>query len=173
MENNLEWKQCTIADVETLRALSIETYTATFAEQNTEKALVDYLEQAYNEEQLKKELNEKNSFFFFMQKGTEIVGYIKLNIGQAQSEDLQPHALEVERIYIRSAHKRKGYGSAGLKKAEEIAKSLHKTSIWLGVWEFNHKARAFYERQDFKEVGAHSFFMGEEEQTDLLLLKTI
>ncbi|KAF1298150.1 acetyltransferase [Enterococcus sp. JM4C] len=168
-----EWKQCTIADLSVLRSISIETFTDTFAEQNTKEALEDYLTQSYNEEQLAKELKNPESFFYFMQQGEEILGYLKLNVGKAQSEDIQKNSLEVERIYIRSKHKRKGYGTAGLKKAETVAKEMHKSSLWLGVWEFNAKARAFYETQGFKEVGAHSFFMGEEEQTDLILLKML
>ena len=169
----LEWRPCTIKDVDVLRAVSIETFTDTFASQNTAEDLADYLAEAYNYEQLSEELRNEESLFFFLQVNKEIVGYLKLNTGQAQTETIQPHSLEVERIYIRSKYKRKGYGSEGIKKAEQVAKMLHKTSLWLGVWEKNDRALAFYASQGFNKVGSHSFFMGEDKQTDFILLKSI
>ena len=52
-------------------------------------------------------------------------------------------------------------------------KKYQKNLMWLGVWEYNPKAIAFYETLGFKVIGAHSFFMGEEEQTDLIMSKQL
>ncbi|EOL43164.1 hypothetical protein RV11_GL000620 [Enterococcus phoeniculicola] len=173
MMTQLEWRKCTTKDIDALRTLSIETFTDTFADQNTAEDLAAYLDTAYNYEQLREELKNEESFFFFLQANKEIVGYLKLNIGQAQTETIYPDSLEVERIYIRSIHKRKGYGSEGITKAIQTAKALQKKSLWLGVWEKNERALAFYKNQGFTKVGSHSFFMGEDEQTDFILLKDL
>ncbi|HAB95527.1 MAG TPA: GNAT family N-acetyltransferase, partial [Enterococcus sp.] len=78
-----------------------------------------------------------------------------------------------ERIYIKKEHKRRGYGKTLLLFAQETAKELQKKSIWLGVWEFNDNALAFYHTMGFERVGSHSFFMGDDEQTDFLMLKEL
>ena len=106
-------------------------------------------------------------------KEEAIAGYLKLNWGTAQTEPIAPEGLEVERIYIRSDYKRRGYGQQLLSFAEEFAKAKQKTSLWLGVWEHNANALAFYNKMGFRRVGSHSFFMGDDEQTDYLMEKQI
>lgn len=103
--------QCSVADVDELRAVSIETYTDTFGEFNSDENMRIYLEDAYNRDKLLTELAETNSQFFFMKENNETVGYLKLNLGDAQTEYIGDNLLEVERIYVRTAFLRNGYGT--------------------------------------------------------------
>lgn len=48
-----------------------------------------------------------------------------------------------------------------------------KTYVWLGVSEKNDKAILFYKKNGFYEFGTHSFFIGEEEQTDFVMRKNL
>ncbi|WP_035051143.1 GNAT family N-acetyltransferase [Carnobacterium pleistocenium] len=169
----MELKKCALEDLELLQKISIELFTDTFKDQNTEEDLKNYLENAYNREQLKKELTNKNSVFFFLLDNKVIVGYLKLNIGNAQTEDIAENALEIERIYIRSNRKRKGYGTSLIEKTEQFARDENKEMIWLGVWEKNLSAMAFYKNKGFVHTSSHSFFMGDDEQTDWIMTKKI
>ncbi|WP_291291957.1 GNAT family N-acetyltransferase [Enterococcus sp.] len=168
----MEIIQCTPVDLATLRAISIETYQDTFAPFNTEANMRAYLDAAYQPEKLAKELNNPQSAFFFLNEEA-VAGYLKLNWGTAQTETIAPEGLEIERIYIRSEYKRRGYGQQLLTYAEEVARSKQKTSLWLGVWEHNENALAFYHKMGFQRVGSHSFFMGDDEQTDYLMEKPL
>ncbi|WP_407371728.1 GNAT family N-acetyltransferase [Carnobacterium sp.] len=169
----MELKKCTLEDLKSLQKISIELFTDTFKDQNTEEDLKNYLEKAYNNAQLKQELTNENSTFFFLLDNEEIVGYLKLNIGDAQTEKIDENAVEIERIYIKSDRKRKGYGTFLIEKAKQFAKERNKKVIWLGVWEENLSALSFYKKNGFIQVSSHSFFMGEDEQTDLIMTKTI
>lgn len=160
-------------DLEVLQEISIETFTDTFKEHNTEENLNCYLERAYNKEQLEKELLNNSSQFFFIYFEENLAGYIKINMNDAQTEDLGNEALEIERIYIKSNFKRKGLGKYLINKAYEVAIENNKTVIWLGVWEKNKNAIAFYNKMGFVNTGAHSFFMGDDEQTDFIMSKNI
>ncbi len=171
--DKLELMECTLADVKTLQAVSIETFSDTFGAQNTAENLQNYLEKAYNQQQLRHELTNPNSSFFFLKKANHIVGYLKLNTAEAQSEQVADNALEVERIYIRQAYLRQGYGNYLIKVAEIIARQQRKKAIWLGVWKHNANALAFYTKMGFTQIGAHSFYMGDDQQTDLILLKKL
>lgn len=169
----MELKKCTLEDLKSLQKISIELFTDTFKDQNTEEDLNNYLEKAYNNTQLKQELTNENSTFFFLLDNEEIVGYLKLNIGDAQTENIAENALEIERIYILSNVKRKGYGTFLIEKAEQFAKQKNKKVIWLGVWEKNFSALSFYKKNGFIQISSHSFFMGEDEQIDLIMTKII
>lgn len=94
-------------------------------------------------------------------------------MGEAQSEALGDDALEIERIYIRKNHQKHGLGKKLFNKAVEVALMLDKQKIWLGVWEKNENALAFYKKMGFVQQGQHSFYMGDEEQIDLIMVKSL
>lgn len=64
-------------------------------------------------------------------------------------------------------------GSILLNKAIDMASIRKKSYIWLGVWGKNGKAILFYKKNGFHVIGQHSFFMGEEEQTDFIMRKDL
>lgn len=103
----------------------------------------------------------------------EVAGYLKVNTGAAQSEPMGDEALEIERIYILEKFQKHGLGKQLFNKALEIAQEGGKGKIWLGVWEKNENAIAFYERLGFVQTGSHSFYMGDEEQIDFIMSKTL
>lgn len=166
-------KKCTLEDAQELQTISVETFTETFQEQNSPQHLNAYLEKAYNLEQLKRELANPSSQFFFAYSNREIAGYLKINTGEAQSEAMGGDALEVERIYVKKKFHKHGLGKQLLIKAFEAAAELQKKKIWLGVWEDNANAIAFYQKKGFVQTGAHSFFMGDDEQVDLIMTKIL
>ncbi|EEM41063.1 Protease synthase and sporulation negative regulatory protein PAI 1 [Bacillus thuringiensis IBL 4222] len=132
-----------------------------------------YLEKAFNLKQLEKELSNISSQFFFVYFNDEIAGYLKVNIDDAQSEEMGNESLEVERIYIKSSFQKHGLGKYLLNNAIEIAIEHNKKNIWLGVWEKNENAIAFYKKLGFVQAGSHSFYMGDDEQVDLIMIKTL
>lgn len=116
-----------------------------------------YLERAFNLKQLEKELSNISSQFFFVYFNNEVAGYLKVNTNEAQSEEMGAESLEIERIYIKKKFQKHGLGKYMLNKAMEIAMERNKKKIWLGVWEKNENAIAFYKKLGFVQTGAHSF----------------
>lgn len=166
-------KKCCRKDLQTLQEISIETFNKTFKDQNSPENMKAYLERAFNAKQLEKEMSDPSSEFFFIYSNEELAGYLKVNINDAQSEKMGDESLEIERIYIRYKFQRKGLGKYLINKAMEIAKRQNKKFMWLGVWEKNDSATVFYKKIGFVQAGAHSFYMGDEEQTDLIMRKTL
>lgn len=166
-------KECTLADLHELQKISIETFTETFKDQNSPEHLNAYLKKAYNLSQLEQELANPSSQFFLIHFNQEVAGYLKVNTGEAQSEEMGDDSLEVERIYVKKKFQKHGLGKQLLNKAMEIAINQQKKAIWLGVWEENENAIAFYQKKGFVQTGAHSFFMGDDEQIDLIMTKTL
>jgi len=169
----IEIRKCTLEDLSTLQKMSIETFRDTFEDHNTAEDLQNYLERAYNTEQLRTELLNTDSAFYFIYYNNELTGYLKININEAQTESNGADFLEVEKIYIRTDFKGKGIGTALIQKATELASKYRKNKIWLGVWEQNFAAIAFYERLGFVQTSNHTFFMGDKEQTDFIMTKEL
>ncbi|WP_130807634.1 GNAT family N-acetyltransferase [Senegalia massiliensis] len=170
---NIEIRKCSIEDSHKLQEISYETFKETFENQNSEENINNYLDSAFNLEQLKKELLNSCSQFFFIYLNTKLVGYLKLNVNNAQTEDMGYEYLEIERIYIKREYQNNGLGKHLLNKAIDIAINDNKKKIWLGVWEKNKNAIDFYNKMGFVQIGSHSFYMGDEKQTDFIMSKTL
>ncbi|MBP1045735.1 GNAT family N-acetyltransferase [Enterococcus sp. BWM-S5] len=166
-------KKGTSADIKMLQEISIETYTDTFGAQNTAENMAAYLNSAFTLEGLAEEMGNEGTSFYFIYFDEQLAGYLKLNVGDAQTESVAESALEVERIYILPSFKRKGLGNQLIETAIEKAKAQNKKNIWLGVWEENEPALNFYEKMGFVQFSKHSFFMGDDEQTDLIMVKSL
>lgn len=163
----------TTDDVETLAALSRETFSETFAHTTTAQDLQLHLETAYARDKLLQELANPESEFYFAVVDGRIEGYVKVNWGQAQSEPMPATHAEVERLYLRRSAKRKGIGTALMQFAVTRALQQGKTVLWLGVWEHNEPAKAFYAACGFEKFGEHAYPIGNDPQTDWLLAKPL
>lgn len=160
-------------DVETVQNLGIQTFSETFAENNTEEAMKKYLEESFNTEKIKSELNNPDSHFYIAWEEDNPVGYLKVNTGNAQTELQDDASLEIERIYVKKSHHGKKVGQLLYDQALETAQQLKKSYLWLGVWEENLRALHFYRKNGFVEFDKHIFRLGEEEQTDLMMKKVL
>lgn len=168
----LKIRKCTLEDLGLLQDISVETFNETFKDQNSAENMKAYLERAFNLNQLEKEICNSSSEFYFIYSNGEIAGYLKVNTHDAQTEMMGNDSLEIERIYIKGIYQKHGLGKFLLNKAVEIAMERNKKSVWLGVWERNENAIAFYKKRGFVQTGTHSFYMGDEEQKDFIMTKT-
>lgn len=166
-------KKCTIENLRMLHKISYVTFNETFKHHNSPENMDAFLERAFNLNQLEKELSNRSSQFFFIYLNDEVAGYLKININDAQSEEMGDESLEIERIYIKKEFQKHGLGKYLLNKAIELAMECNKRKIWLGVWENNENAIGFYKKMGFVQTGTHSFYMGDDEQTDFIMTKTL
>lgn len=170
---NIALKKCTPEDVDELQKISMITFVETFEEQNSPEHMQAYLDKAFNIPQLEKEVDNPFSQFFFVKVEGQVAGYLKVNENDAQTEDMGEDAFEIERIYISGKFQKLGLGKHLMERALSLAKVLGKKRIWLGVWEHNENAIAFYRKEGFIKTGEHSFFMGDDEQIDWIMVKEL
>lgn len=166
-------RKCIATDLEVLRKVAIQTYDETFRPFNSSENMKSYLDKAFSYQQLKSELNNPASWFYFLIADNSVISYLKINETEAQTDIKDPTGLEIERIYVLNNFQGKGFGKRLLDFGIEKARQQNKRFVWLGVWEYNFKALQFYHQMGFKKFGSHDFIMGEDRQTDLLLRKKI
>lgn len=166
-------KQVTINDLPTLQQIGRQTFAETFSSSNSEENMSQYLEEGFSDERLRKELNSECSQFYFALLENEVIGYLKLNTGQSQTELRDDAAVEIERIYVQRAYHGKNVGQLLYATAMEVAERSGAEYVWLGVWEENPRAIRFYEKNGFVAFDKHIFSLGEEEQTDIMMKKVL
>nr|WP_199158370.1 GNAT family N-acetyltransferase [Pedobacter sp. ASV2] len=165
--------QAMLEDISKLQEIGRTTFSETFAHENSEENIRNYLEQSFSIDKLTAELSNPDSEIYFAMNGEKVIGYLKINIGNAQTETLNDGAFEIERIYVLKEFHGKKVGQMLYQKAIELAHAINASYVWLGVWEENHRAKRFYEKNGFITFDKHAFWLGDDEQTDLMMKKVL
>ncbi len=158
-----------VKEVAELKALARTAFAQTFTDHNQPENVEKYLDESFTIEKLTEELNNKNSQFFFALVDNIPVGFLKVNIGDAQTELKDGDGMELQRIYVLQDYHGKSVGQALFEKAKSLAIEGGYPYLWLGVWEENHRALNFYRKNGFVPFDKHIFKMGDEEQTDWMM----
>ena len=168
-KTQIELTKCRVDDLELLREIGLRSFKEAFESMNNPDDFAAYVDKAFDLDQLRGELENPASVFFFAKIGEEVVGYLKVNFPGAQTDPQGENCLEIERIYTFKAYFGKGIGEVLLNKAVEIAQAKQFDFIWLGVWERNPRGIRFYEKHGFERFSQHEFWIGNDLQTDILM----
>ena len=156
-------------DLDQLQKIGRQTFYETFSPGNTRDNMNKYLEEGFSNEKLAAELADNNATFYFAILAGKVIGYLKLNFGQSQTELKDNKALEIERIYVLKEYYGKNVGQLLYDKALKIARQINANYLWLGVWEENPGAINFYKKNGFVEFDKHIFKLGNDRQTDIMM----
>ncbi len=160
--SNIHIREATVADVSKLAAIGRMTFVETFADTNTKEDMTRYVQKAFNREQVKSELLDNRN-----------AGYAKLRTGFEPEELKGDKAIEIQRIYVRNSFIGKKVGKHLMEHCLRISKEKKFETVWLGVWEYNPRAIRFYENWGFEQFSKHSFLLGFDEQTDVLMKRPL
>jgi len=162
-------RQTTPEDIDELREIAIRTQVDTFGAHNTQANMQAFLDSVYSLENLKRELEEVSSRNYLALVDDQLAGFMRLRVTDEVTHLLGPNTIELQRLYVDTTLKGQGIGSLLMQEALEYAASRPFDWIWLGVWEKNVAAQAFYARWGFERFSEHVFQMGDDPQTDWLL----
>lgn len=166
---NITIRKVSLNDISELQTIAKQTFFDTFSPHNTEENMSKYMNEGFTTEKLLTEIQNENSEFFFALLEDEVIGYLKVNTGDAQTELQNNPSLEIERIYVSKDFHGKKVGQILYDKALKIVKEKNVDYVWLGVWEENPRAIQFYKKNGFVEFDKHIFKFGNEEQTDIMM----
>lgn len=160
-------------DLKLLVALGMTTCYEAYLELDSPKDLADYCVWSFNERQLKSELDDANSTFLIAEFQGRAVGYAKLREGKKIACMTGKNAVEVQRIYILEKLKGRRIGERLINRCFEIAKDRGFATVWLGVWDKNTAAQAFYEKIGMTRAGWTDFSDGKNEFINMVFAKDI
>ena len=161
--------KCKLHQSSELAQLAEKTFREAFEALNDPEDFQYYITQAFDEDQIRKELSSEESEFHLLYQDNLLAGYYKTNVLQAQTEIKDSEGMELERIYVLSEYQGMGHGRFMLQAAKEKARSQAKTYLWLGVWKENTDAVRFYQENGFQIFGEHPYYIGKDRQMDWLM----
>lgn len=168
-------REASSGDAKLLTDLSYITFWDAFAHhpKNAPDDLTHYMRQAFNVEQIAAELAEQTSVFLIAEIGDKPAGYAKLIVGSIETGIAAESPIELSRLYSQQEYLGRGVGQNLMDACFNFAKTQNHDVMWLGVWEYNPRAQAFYIKNGFRPVGKHTFQLGNDPQTDLLMQKEL
>jgi GNAT superfamily N-acetyltransferase len=162
-------RHATAADNTLLAELGAQTFHDTFAADNTPENMAAYLATSFGPEKQAAELADPASVFLIAEVEGAAVGYARLKEGQPAAVITGSRPIEIVRFYTRQEWIGQGVGATLMKACLDEAMQRGCDTIWLDVWERNLRARAFYQKWGFIEVGTQLFQLGDDLQNDLLM----
>lgn len=173
--SDINIRQANVNDAEMLTELGYRTFYDAFHEhpKNAPEDLKVYMDEAFNTKTVSAELLEENSIFLIAEIDGKPCGYAKVMLGSIEEGIEAEKPIELNRLYATTEFIGKGIGQKLLDKCYKIAFENECDVMWLGVWEYNPRAKRFYEKQGFYEVGSHVFLLGSDSQIDILMQKKL
>jgi len=168
-------RQAVPEDAELLTDLAYTTFWDAFHDhpKNAPHDLEAYMQEAFSVEHIRSELEDAESVFLVAEMDGELAGYAKLIFESTEPDIIAEWPVELSRLYSHQKFLGRGVGQALMDACFARAKETGRDVIWLGVWEYNPRAQRFYEKNGFRLVGKHTFLLGSDPQTDLLMQKNI
>ena len=171
-------RAATLRDAADLSRLGALTFAETFEGHNTPEDMARYLAESFTMDRQAAEIADASSVVLLAEHSAEsrepeLVGYAHLVSGPAPDPVRGPSPLELKRLYVLRAWHGRRVAQALMDAALAAAAARGARTLWLGVWERNPRAVAFYEKYGFTRVGEHTFVLGADRQTDWLLARPI
>ena len=161
------------SDAPTLRDLMEQTFIDTYAVFNTPENMQKHIAERFELAQVQQELQDATVQYLLMKQNEQLIGFAKL-VKDHSAEGLEEQkVVEIERIYVSHAHHGQKLGAKLMQACLDWSKEAGFNTVWLGVWEQNQKALAFYQKMGFQRFGEHVFVLGTEVQNDFLMKKAL
>jgi diamine N-acetyltransferase len=171
-------RPASISDAPALSRLGIATFSETFGVENAPENLARYLAEAFTPEQQAAEIADPAGVVLLAEHTgetgeAELVGYAHLVHGPAPPAVTGAVPWELKRLYVARAWHGRRVAQSLMDGTIAAARARGAQTLWLGVWERNPRAVAFYAKYGFARVGEHTFLLGADPQTDWLLARRV
>lgn len=169
MEAETLIRPASAGDAAALAEFAERVFDEVFGPGNDPGDMASYLNEAFSPDIQRAEITGKDSIVLLAERGGELVGYLHIAPAPKPSCVTGEPSLELKRLYVDPPMHGRGIGKKLFDAGLERARAAGARSLWLGVWESNTTAQAFYTREGFARVGDHPFVLGSDTQTDWIM----
>jgi len=167
-------RRATVGDAAALAEFGARTFFETFAKDNTAQDMRQHLESAWRPELQRAEiLDAAVDTLLACDADGGLAGFAQLRAGHAPACIPTVAAVELLRFYVDKPWQGRGVAHQLMQAVETRARARGACELWLGVWERNERAQAFYSKQGFRKVGTQIFVVGSDPQTDHVMLRDL
>jgi diamine N-acetyltransferase len=157
------------ADALWLAALAERTFRETYTAHNTAENMESYVAGHFGPERQARELRDPDLSTLVAELDGQAAGYVQLGRGPAPAGISGPEPMEIVRFYVDHPWHGRGVAQRLMAAAVDEARAAGARTLWLGVWERNDRAIAFYHKCGFHDAGTQIFVLGSDRQRDLVL----
>lgn len=161
------------ADAAWLAALAERTFRETYSAENTAENMERYVREHFGPARQEAELRDPRMSTLVAEVDGRAAGYAQLTQSEPPPSVTTPAPLEVVRFYVDRPWHGQGVAQTLMAAAVETARAAGARTLWLGVWERNERAIAFYRKSGFADVGTQTFVLGTDRQRDFVLAQTL
>ena len=166
-------RQATPDDAAGVAALAERTFVETFGPDNTPENLAAHVAKAFGVAQQTRELNDPQMITLLGETGRTLVAFAQLRRGEPPACVTGPDPIELLRFYVDRPWHGKGIAQALMRAVDAAAWHAGGRTLWLGVWERNPRAMAFYAKCGFTDIGQQEFMVGSDRQTDRVMARSL
>ena len=169
----IEIRRAREADAPALAAIAERTFRDTFADSNTAADMNLHCQSAYGPAIQRREIRDPQWVNLLAEDQGRLIGFAQLRLLQFKDCVAAERPSELYRIYVASEWHGKGVAQNLMRESIAAAVQAQSDCVWLGVWEHNPRAQAFYRKSGFDVVGDHVFMVGHDKQRDLIMARSI
>jgi ribosomal protein S18 acetylase RimI-like enzyme len=156
-------------DAGALAELAARTFYDTFADSNSAEDMEAFLTSTYGEAIQLAEIMDPLMTTLLAEVDGVLAGFAQIRTGEPPSCVKGERPVEIKRFYVAKAYHGTGAAQELMRSAQAAAREEGGKTLWLGVWEHNDRAVAFYRKIGFYPVGSQPFLVGSDLQTDIVL----
>ena len=156
-----------------LSVFAERVFREAFAAQNRVADLDMYLRNAYGPRQQLAELNDPQITTLVAEVEGRMAGFAQVRPGKAPPCVEGSAPIELWRFYVDRPFQGLGVAGTLMQAVVEAAMDRNARTVWLGVWEQNPRAQAFYRKCGFADVGKQPFQLGGDTQTDRVMARPL
>ena len=173
--NRIAIRRATIEDAAFLADLAARLFDQTFGAQNTAEDMEAFLASTYSLELQREEIADPDRVTFLAvdDGGGSAIGFAMVRRGPRANGVIGERPVEVQRIYVDRESHGSGVGASLMNSCVEQARAWKGDVLWLGVFQKNPRAIAFYKRQGFAVVGVQQFMVGSDLQDDYVMARPL
>ena len=166
-------RKARIDDAKALALFAETAFRASFGAMNTAEDMDAHCRSSYGEAIQAAEITDPGAVTFVSEEQNRLIGYAQLRWGKAPDCVVARSPAEIQRIYVAQDWHGKGVAQALMQACIDEAVQRGSDAVWLGVWERNPRAIAFYGKSGFVEVGDHTFTLGGDPQRDVVMVRSV
>ena len=161
-------------DAPKLSALGERLFRAAFGASNTDEDMDLYVRGAFSPKRQARELADPSAQAWLVEDDSRSeIGYAMVRLGAPDEEVDAKNPVEVVRFYVDPTWHGRGIASALMTTCVDQARVWGCDQIWLGVWDQNARAIAFYKKNGFRIAGSQPFLLGNDRQRDYIMVRSV
>jgi len=167
-------RRATVADAEALAEFGARTFYETFAADNEPEDMRLFLASTWSPQLQRAEILDSGlDTLLACDARDALAGFAQVRVAHPPAGIEVRKPVELKRFYVDKPWQGQGVARQLMEAAEQAARARGGREFWLGVFERNERARAFYRKCGFRKVGSQIFVVGTDPQTDDVMLREL